>query len=281
MSIVLDKVSCVYDEGTANERYALKCVSTQIEPGEFIGVIGHTGSGKSTLMQVLNGLIVPSGGHVYYNGEDIHQKGYNLFKLRSKVGIVFQYPEHQLFESTVFKDVCFGPKNLGWSKKEIELAAFEALYQLGIEPEVYYQSPFDLSGGQKRRVAIAGVLAMKPDLLILDEPTAGLDPKGRQDILDKIAQLRQERGCGIILVSHSMEDVADYVDRVWVLDDGKLEMDAPVKEVFTDVEKMEQMQLALPQVTYLMHRLKESGILVNTNITTIKEAKEEILRKLR
>ncbi len=281
MSIVLDKVSCVYDEGTANERYALKCVSTQIEPGEFIGVIGHTGSGKSTLMQVLNGLIVPSGGHVYYNGEDIHQKGYNLFKLRSKVGIVFQYPEHQLFESTVFKDVCFGPKNLGWSKKEIELAAFEALYQLGIEPEVYYQSPFDLSGGQKRRVAIAGVLAMKPDLLILDEPTAGLDPKGRQDILDKIAQLRQERGCGIILVSHSMEDVADYVDRVWVLDDGKLEMDAPVKEVFTDIEKMEQMQLALPQVTYLMHRLKESGILVNTNITTIKEAKEEILRKLR
>ena len=232
-------------------------------------------------MQVLNGLIVPSGGHVYYNGEDIHQKGYNLFKLRSKVGIVFQYPEHQLFESTVFKDVCFGPKNLGWSKKEIELAAFEALYQLGIEPEVYYQSPFDLSGGQKRRVAIAGVLAMKPDLLILDEPTAGLDPKGRQDILDKIAQLRQERGCGIILVSHSMEDVADYVDRVWVLDDGKLEMDAPVKEVFTDIEKMEQMQLALPQVTYLMHRLKESGILVNTNITTIKEAKEEILRKLR
>ena len=281
MSIVLDKVSCVYDEGTANERYALKCVSTQIEPGEFIGVIGHTGSGKSTLMQVLNGLIVPSGGHVYYNGEDIHQKGYNLFKLRSKVGIVFQYPEHQLFESTVFKDVCFGPKNLGWSKKEIELAAFEALYQLGIEPDVYYQSPFDLSGGQKRRVAIAGVLAMKPDLLILDEPTAGLDPKGRQDILDKIAQLRQERGCGIILVSHSMEDVADYVDRVWVLDDGKLEMDAPVKEVFTDIEKMEQMQLALPQVTYLMHRLKESGILVNTNITTIKEAKEEILRKLR
>lgn len=281
MSIVLDKVSCVYDEGTANERYALKCVSTQIEPGEFIGVIGHTGSGKSTLMQVLNGLIVPSGGHVYYNGEDIHQKGYNLFKLRSKVGIVFQYPEHQLFESTVFKDVCFGPKNLGWSKKEIELAAFEALYQLGIEPEVYYQSPFDLSGGQKRRVAIAGVLAMKPDLLILDEPTAGLDPKGRQDILDKIAQLRQERGCGIILVSHSMEDVADYVDRVWVLDDGKLEMDAPVKEVFTDIEKMEQMQLALPQVTYLMQRLKESGILVNTNITTIKEAKEEILRKLR
>lgn len=281
MSIVLDKVSCVYDEGTANERYALKCVSTQIEPGEFIGVIGHTGSGKSTLMQVLNGLIVPSGGHVYYNGEDIHQKGYNLFKLRSKVGIVFQYPEHQLFESTVFKDVCFGPKNLGWSKKEIELAAFEALYQLGIEPEVYYQSPFDLSGGQKRRVAIAGVLAMKPDLLILDEPTAGLDPKGRQDILDKIAQLRQERGCGIILVSHSMEDVADYVDRVWVLDDGKLEMDAPVKEVFTDIEKMEQMQLALPQVTYLMHRLKESGILVNTNITTIKEAKEEFCRKLR
>ena len=193
MSIVLDKVSCVYDEGTANERYALKCVSTQIEPGEFIGVIGHTGSGKSTLMQVLNGLIVPSGGHVYYNGEDIHQKGYNLFKLRSKVGIVFQYPEHQLFESTVFKDVCFGPKNLGWSKKEIELAAFEALYQLGIEPEVYYQSPFDLSGGQKRRVAIAGVLAMKPDLLILDEPTASLDALAEKEIYEKFEKITDNR----------------------------------------------------------------------------------------
>jgi len=281
MSIILDKVSCVYDAGTINERYALKCVSTKIGQGEFVGVIGQTGSGKSTLMQVLNGLLKPSGGTVFFDGEDIHEKGYDMFKLRSKVGLVFQYPEYQLFETTVFKDVCFGAKNLGWSKKDIELSAFEALYEMGITSEVYYQSPFNLSGGQKRRVAIAGVLAMKPDILILDEPTAGLDPMGRRDILERIRSLRDDKGCTIILVSHSMEDVADYADRIMVLENGMLIKDASVEEVFSDAKELERIGLAVPQVTYLMQKLREKGMLVNTNIFCVEEAKKEILRKLR
>lgn len=281
MSIILDKVSCVYDADTINENYALKCISLKIEQGEFVGVIGNTGSGKSTLMQIFNGLIKPSGGTVYYKGEDIHEKGYDLVKLRREVGLVFQYPEHQLFETTVFRDVCFGPKNLGWSRKEIELSAFEALFQMGVAPELFYQSPFDLSGGQKRRVAIAGVLAMKPDVLILDEPAAGLDSGGRGALLEKIAELREERGCTVILVSHSMEDVAEYAERILVLDDGQLKMDAPVNQIFANVEELEEMGLAAPQVTYLMRQLKSCGLLVNTNITTIRDAKEEILRKLR
>lgn len=281
MSIILDKISCKYETDMINEHYALKCITAKIEDGEFIGVIGHTGSGKSTLMQILNGLVVPSGGSVYYNGEDIHEKNYNLYKLRSEVGMVFQYPEHQLFETTVFRDVCFGPKNLGWSKKEIELSAFEALFQMGIEPELYYQSPFDLSGGQKRRVAIAGVLAMKPKVLILDEPAVGLDPMGKRNILDKIAEIKAERNCTVILVSHSMDDIADYVNRVWVLDDGKLIIDASVKEVFSHKRDLEEIGLAVPQITSIMHMLKDKGLVVNTNVTTIDEAKMEILRKLR
>ena len=281
MSIILDKISCKYETDMINEHYALKCITAKIEDGEFIGVIGHTGSGKSTLMQILNGLVVPSGGSVYYNGEDIHEKNYNLYKLRREVGMVFQYPEHQLFETTVFRDVCFGPKNLGWSKKEIELSAFEALFQMGIEPELYYQSPFDLSGGQKRRVAIAGVLAMKPKVLILDEPAVGLDPMGKRNILDKIAEIKAERNCTVILVSHSMDDIADYVNRVWVLDDGKLIIDASVKEVFSHKRDLEEIGLAVPQITSIMHMLKDKGLVVNTNVTTIDEAKMEILRKLR
>lgn len=281
MSIILDKVSCAYDVGTINEYYALKCISTKIESGELIAVIGRTGSGKSTFIQVFNGLIKPSGGTVYYNGEDIHEKKYNLKNLRSEVGVVFQYPEHQLFEATVFKDVCFGPKNLGWSKKEAELAAFEALFQMGIEPEVFYQSPFNLSGGQKRRVAIAGILAMKPKVLILDEPTAGLDPKGRKDIFEKILAFREESGCTVIFVSHNMEEVANYANRVIVLDDGRIVMDGSPKEVFSDIAALEEAGIAAPKVTYLMNKLCERGMLVNTDIITIEEAKYEILRKLR
>lgn len=281
MSIILDKVSCVYDEGTVNERYALKCVSAKIEDGEFVGVIGHTGSGKSTLMQVINGILKPSGGTVYFDGEDINKKGYDLCLLRSKVGLVFQYPEHQLFDNTVFADVCFGPKNLGWSKKEVELSAFEALRNMGISDDLFYQSPFTLSGGQKRRIAIAGVLAMKPQVLILDEPTAGLDARGKNDILKRISALRNEKKCTIILVSHSMEEIADYADRIIVLDNGQIVKDASVKEVFDDIEQLEELGLAAPQVTYLMKRLRERGLLVNTNITTLEEAKTEILRKLR
>lgn len=281
MSIILDKVSCVYDAGTVNENYALKCVSLKIEPGEFVGVIGHTGSGKSTFTQLLNGILKPSGGNIYFNGEDINEKGYDLQKLRSKIGLVFQYPEHQLFASTVFADVCFGAKQLGWQKKEIELSAFQALFDMGISNELYYQSPFKLSGGQKRRVAIAGVLAMKPEVLVLDEPTAGLEPKARREVLDRISRLREENGCSVILVSHNMEEISEYVDRVIVFDKGQLIMDGNVKEIFSDTDELERFGLAAPQVTYLMKRLREKGLLVNTNITTVEEAKMEILRKLR
>lgn len=281
MSIILDKVSYVYDAGTINERYALKCVSAKIENGEFVGVIGPTGSGKSTLMHILGGLLVPSGGTVYFDGEDIHQKDYDLLKLRSKVGLVFQHPNHQLFETTVFKDVCFGPKNLGWSKKDVELSAFEALYEMGITNELYYQSPFNLSDGQKKRVAIAGVLAMKPNVFILDEPTAGLDAKWQKDILVRIDRLRKEFGCTVILVSHNMDEIAEYVDRVMVLNNGTLINDSDTKSVLTDVEKLHAVGLAAPQVVYLMRELRNKGLRINTDIIDVEEAKMEILRKLR
>lgn len=225
MSIIVDKVNYVYSQGTAYEIQALKNINLKIEDGEFIGIIGHTGSGKSTLIQHLNGLTKATSGAIYYNGADIYDEGYNLKELRSKVGLVFQYPEHQLFETTIFEDVCFGPKNQGLTKEEAELRAFAALKSVGLPEEVYYHSPFDLSGGQKRRVAIAGVLAMQPEVLILDEPTAGLDPKGRDEILDQVAKLHKERGITVILVSHSMEDVAKYVDRIIVMNQGSVMFD--------------------------------------------------------
>lgn len=280
MSIILDHVNHIYEAGTAMEHAALKDVSLTIPDGQFIGLIGHTGSGKSTLVQHLNGLLVPTSGNIYYNGADIHDSDYNRKELRSKVGLVFQYPEHQLFEIDVFSDVCFGPKNLGLDKKEIELRAYAALKQVGLEDEYFYQSPFDLSGGQKRRVAIAGVLAMKPEVLILDEPTAGLDPKGRDEILDQIAKLREETGMTVVLVSHSMEDVAKYVDRIIVMNKGRVMFDNEPKEVFRHYKELEEVGLAAPQVTYIMHTLKKSGLNVETDITTIEEAKTAILRAL-
>lgn len=280
MSIILDHVNHIYEAGTAMEHAALKDVSLTIPDGQFIGLIGHTGSGKSTLVQHLNGLLVPTSGNIYYNGADIHDSDYNKKELRSKVGLVFQYPEHQLFEIDVFSDVCFGPKNLGLDKKEIELRAYAALKQVGLEDEYFYQSPFDLSGGQKRRVAIAGVLAMKPEVLILDEPTAGLDPKGRDEILDQIAKLREETGMTVVLVSHSMEDVAKYVDRIIVMNKGSVMFDNEPKEVFRHYKELEEVGLAAPQVTYIMHTLKKSGLNVETDITTIEEAKNAILRAL-
>lgn len=280
MSIILDHVNHIYEAGTAMEHAALKDVSLTIPDGQFIGLIGHTGSGKSTLVQHLNGLLVPTSGNIYYNGADIHDSDYNKKELRSKVGLVFQYPEHQLFEIDVFSDVCFGPKNLGLDKKEIELRAYAALKQVGLEDEYFYQSPFDLSGGQKRRVAIAGVLAMKPEVLILDEPTAGLDPKGRDEILDQIAKLREETGMTVVLVSHSMEDVAKYVDRIIVVNKGSVMFDNEPKEVFRHYKELEEVGLAAPQVTYIMHTLKKSGLNVETDITTIEEAKNAILRAL-
>lgn len=278
MPLILDHVNYIYGGDTELAVHALNDINLVIPDKQFIGLIGHTGSGKSTLVQHLNGLLKPTSGTIYFNGEDIHDSDFDKKKLRSKVGLVFQYPEHQLFEVDVFTDVCFGPKNLGLSKKETELRAYEALKQVGLEDEFFYQSPFDLSGGQKRRVAIAGVLAMKPDILVLDEPTAGLDPKGRDEILDQIAKLHNEMGITVILVSHSMEDVAKYVERIIVMNKGSVLYDNAPKKVFKHYKELEAVGLAAPQVTYIMQALKERGLPVNTEVTTILEARDEILR---
>ena len=280
MSMKLEKVSYVYSEGDAFEKKALDEISLDIPDGQFIGIIGHTGSGKSTLIQHLNGLLKATGGDIYYNGENIYQEGYDMRMLRSKVGLVFQYPEHQLFEVDVFSDVCFGPKNLGLSREEVEERAKQALTQVGLEESYYKKSPFELSGGQKRRVAIAGILAMHPEVLILDEPTAGLDPKGRDEILDQVAYLQQERGITVILVSHSMEDVAKYVDRIIVINDGKAVFDDTPKKVFQHYKELEAMGLAAPQVTYVVKALEEKGWDIDTTVTTVEEAKEAILQAI-
>jgi len=277
MSIILDKVNYSYSEGTAYHVQALKDINLKIEDGEFIGIIGHTGSGKSTLIQHMNGLIKATSGGIYFNGQDIYDEDFNMKDLRSRVGLVFQYPEHQLFETTIFDDVCFGPKNLGLDKKTVELRAYEALRSVGFPHELFYQPPFDLSGGQKRRVAIAGVLAMKPEVLILDEPTAGLDPAGRDEILGLISKMHEELGITIILVSHSMEDMAKYVDRIIVMNQGSVMYDGAPKDVFRQYKDLEAVGLAAPQVTYLMHELHAQGIPVDLNATTVEEAKKSIL----
>ena len=280
MAIKAEHINYLYGEGTAFEQYALKDVSFEIQDGEFVGLIGHTGSGKSTLIQHLNGLIQASSGKIYYNGEDIYQDGYDKKGLRSKVGLVFQYPEHQLFEVDVFSDVCFGPRNQGLSKEETEARAREALMLVGLEERFWYQSPFELSGGQKRRAAIAGVLAMRPEVLILDEPTAGLDPRGRDEILDEIAALHGEKGMTIVLVSHSMEDIARYADRIMVMNRGEKMFDGTPKEVFGHYKELEKIGLAAPQITYVVHQLQEHGIPIKGDITTVEEARDEILRLL-
>ncbi len=281
MSIILDHVSYVYDADTNMPVKALDDINLVINDGEFIGLIGHTGSGKSTLVQHLNGLMKATSGTIYYNGEDIYDSDYNKKELRSKVGLVFQYPEHQLFEVDVFTDVCFGPKNLGWDDKKIQLKAYEALKMVGIEDEYFYQSPFDLSGGQKRRVAIAGVLAMSPEVLVLDEPTAGLDPKGRDELLNKISELRRTTGMTVVLVSHSMEDVANYVDRIVVMNKGRVMYDDVPSEVFKNYKELEAVGLAAPQVTYIMHALNDAGLKVNCEVTTVNEAADEIVKALK
>ena len=280
MAIVLDHVNHIYEEGTSISFQALTDINLVIPDGQFIGLIGHTGSGKSTLVQHLNGLLAPTSGAIYYNGEDINEKGYSRKALRSKVGLVFQYPEHQLFETDVFTDVCFGPKNLGLDRKEVELRAYTALKQVGLPDECFYQSPFELSGGQKRRAAIAGVLAMKPEVLILDEPTAGLDPKGRDEILDQVAKLREETGMTVILVSHSMEDVARYVDRIIVMNKSRVMFDDAPKMVFRHYKELEEVGLAAPQITYIMQALKAKGLRVDTDITSVEEARDAILTAL-
>lgn len=280
MLIILDKVNYVYSEGSGFEKKALDDVSLTIDKGEFIGLIGHTGSGKSTLTQHLNGLLRATGGNIYYDGQDIYEKGFVMKNLRSKVGLVFQYPEHQLFESDVFTDVCFGPKNLGLDKKDVELRAFEALEMVGFPKELFYNSPFELSGGQKRRAAIAGVLAMRPEVLILDEPTAGLDPKGRDEILDQIKKLHEETGITVILVSHSMEDVAKYVGRLIVLDHGRVMYDDIPKKVFRNYRELEKIGLAAPQLTYIMNDLKANGFDVDTDAITMEEAVATVKKAL-
>ena len=279
--IKTENLTYTYSQGTPFEKTAVDNVQLEIEGGELIGIIGHTGSGKSTLIQHLNGLLRATSGTIYYNGEDIYTEGYSMRALRSKVGLVYQYPEHQLFETTILDDVCFGPMNQGLDKNAAQLRAFEALHSVGIPEELFDQSPFDLSGGQKRRVAIAGVLAMKPEVLILDEPTAGLDPKGRDEILDQVAELHAKQHITVILVSHSMEDVAKYVERIIVMNQGSVMYDDTPKNVFRYYKELEQVGLAAPQVTYLMHELQEKGFPVSCDATTVEEAKQEILSVMR
>ena len=277
----LKNLNYIYNPGTAYEKHAMKGVDLDIWQGEFIGIIGHTGSGKSTLIQHLDGLIRATGGELFFQGENIYQEGYSMKTLRQQVGLVFQYPEHQLFEADVLSDVCFGPKNQGLSDEECRQRAKEALQMVGFPETLYNASPFDLSGGQKRRVAIAGVLAMRPKVLVLDEPTAGLDPKGRDDILDQIALLQKTTHMTVILVSHSMEDVARYVDRIIVMNRGEKIFDDTPKRVFRHYKRLEEVGLAAPEVTYLMHELRAQGIPVSTDITLVEEAADEIERVLK
>lgn len=279
MSIKVENVSFKYMIGTPYEKMALDDVTLEIMEGEFIGLIGHTGSGKSTLIQQFNGLLKPTSGDIYINDKCITEKGTNLKKIRQEIGLVFQYPEHQLFEETVYKDIAFGPLNLGLPEHEVLKRAKRALNIVGMDFEHYKNlSPFDLSGGQKRRVAIAGVLAMEPRVLILDEPTAGLDPRGREEILSKINELHKEYNMTIILVSHSMEDVAKLADRLIVMDKGKIIMNGKPREIFMKIDILENIGLGVPQVTYLLRELKNKGYEVRADIITVEEARIELLR---
>ncbi len=280
MSIKAIDLDYTYGPGTAFEHHVLKHVNFEIKDGEFVGLIGHTGSGKSTLIQHLNGLIKADSGDILYHGTSIYSEGYKLRELRGRVGLVFQYPEHQLFEADVFSDVCFGPKNLGCSEEEVKKRARHALSLVGMDESFYGRSPFELSGGQKRRVAIAGVLAMRPEMMILDEPTAGLDPRGRDEILNQIARLNRQHGLTILLVSHSMEDVARYVDRIMVMNHGEKVFDGPPREVFLHYRELESMGLAAPQITYVVQGLRERGIPIDDSITTVEEARDAILSLL-
>ena len=282
MSIRVDNISYVYMQGTPFEYKALDDVSLEINNGEFIGLIGHTGSGKSTLVQHLNGLLKPTSGKIYIDDMDITQKGVNLKAIRQKVGLVFQYPEHQLFEETIYKDVAFGPTNLELSKEDIDKRVRMALSMVGIDyGESKDKSPFDLSGGQRRRVAIAGVLAMEPEVLILDEPTAGLDPNGRDSILQEIKLLHEKYGKTVILVSHSMEDIAKLVDRIIVMNKGKCVLSGSPREVFKQSDMLNEIGLGIPQITALVKQLRSKGMDIRDDCLTVQEAKEEILKYLR
>lgn len=282
MPIKIENLTHTYMKRSPFEKKALDDVSIEIEDGEFVALIGHTGSGKSTLIQHINGLLKPDSGKIYVNDVDITEKGVKLSDIRKKVGLVFQYPEYQLFEETIEKDIAFGPKNLGLSETDISIRVRRAMDMVGLDYETYKdKSPFDLSGGQKRRVAIAGVVAMEPSVLILDEPTAGLDPKGRDDILNQVRLLHNEYHMTIILVSHSMEDVAKVADRILVMHKGKCILDGPPSKIFNEIDTLESVGLAVPQVTYLMRSLNEKGFSVSKEAYTIDQAKKEILKILR
>lgn len=279
MELKCENLTYEYDAGTSMARRAVDEISLTIPSGQFVGIVGHTGSGKTTFVQLLDGLLKPTAGVVSIDGVDIASKGFDRRSMRSSVGIVFQYPEYQLFEQTVIKDVSFGPKNQGLSDEDAAKEAAEALRKVGISEEMHSSSPFELSGGQRRRVAIAGVIAMRPKILILDEPTAGLDPAGREEILGLLSELHKD-GMSILLVSHSMEDVARYVERILVMDKGKIFLDGAPREVFSHSEELEAIGLAAPEVSYILKALKAAGIDVDTTITTVEEAVKEIKRKL-
>ena len=278
MSIKVENVSFVYGKGTPFEKKAVDDISFCVKKGEFIGLIGHTGSGKSTLIQMLNGLIKPDSGKIFINGTDITADKVNLKEIRSKIGLVFQYPEYQLFEETVYKDIAYGPSNFNKSKEEIDSVINDVISLVGLDSSILEKSPFELSGGQKRRVAIAGVLAMNPDILILDEPTAGLDPAGRNDILACIKNLHEQKGMTVILVSHSMEDIANNVDKIMIVSDAKLvSFDYP-SEIFKDSQMLKNIGLNVPQVTRVVNHLKQKGVNLGNNIYTVEAAVDAILK---
>ena len=281
MSIKIENLTHVYMPKTPFEKKALDNVNLTIEDGEFLALIGHTGSGKSTLIQHLNGLLEPSSGRILFDEVDITSKEVKLTDIRKKIGLVFQYPEYQLFEETIEKDVAFGPNNLGLSAEEVSNRVKKSMEMVGLDYETYKDvSPFDLSGGQKRRVAIAGVIAMEPKVLILDEPTAGLDPKGRDDILEQIKILHEKYKMTIVLVSHSMEDVGKLAERIVVMNGGKIELLGKPSEIFKEVETLERIGLAVPQVTYLMRALREKGFDVSDEVFTVEKGTQEILKAL-
>ena len=281
MSVIVKNLTYIYDEGMPFASKAIDDISFEIKDNDFVGLIGHTGSGKSTLIQHLNGLLKPSSGQIIVNGFNITDKDLNLTEIRKRVGIVFQYPEYQLFESTVYKDISFGPKNMGLSEDEIDNRVKKAADFVGLKPDMLNKSPFDLSGGEKRRVAIAGVMAMEPEILILDEPSAGLDPRGRDMIAEMISSYRKTTGSTVIIVSHSMEDVAKSADKVLVMNKSEVEMFGTVNEVFSKVERLADIGLNVPQLTQIFLNLKHNGMAVRTDIYTIKNAEAELLRLLR
>lgn len=276
-----ENLSYVYSEGTPYEHRAIDNINIEIEKGSFVGLIGHTGSGKSTLIQHLNGLIKPTSGKVFVDGEDIWEKPKEIRKFRFKVGLVFQYPEHQLFEETVRKDIAFGPKNMGLSDAEVEERVLEAAKHTGLTADYLEKSPFELSGGEKRRVAIAGVLAMKPEVLILDEPTAGLDPKGREFILSEIKAYHESTGATVILVSHSMEDVARFASHVLIMNHSKVAMYGKTREIFKRVDELCEIGLEVPQISRVFAKLREKGYNVPESVLTVSEAKEAVLNLLK